>query len=240
MRPTRSMRCSPSRPLHEFRSPPLPPFPNISSCKCALKASTSGMRRRISCTSSGRLACIRLTSRSLMLASAVASTSALRNFSACGMPMAWASAISATTQARVKTSHRASTAMTCWKPGSVAAKKPITSANLFSSHGMLLPSRSCGGSEFRNLGVLQGQIGCGCRRTGSSSPLGFAPQMLLCCEMERAQIQYVRCKRPLWRSHSISWSTQCVSRWALAANSGSSKASATMAATRSRKRLSQL
>mmetsp|Transcript_12576 Transcript_12576/g.37363 ORF Transcript_12576/g.37363 Transcript_12576/m.37363 type:complete len:276 (-) Transcript_12576:1084-1911(-) len=233
--PTRSNTCFASRARQEAMSPL--PTSKTMRCRCALNASLSGIRPRISATSSGLVARMSWTLIPRKRSTCLSTTEALRTFKCCGMPKRWEAAISSITQALVNTCACASTAMTCSKPPSVAARNSIMSVNLLSSQGMLWPSSRTGGSPFRALGARHAQVGYGLRRIGSSPPQAESSQIALCWEIEKAQIQYVSFNVPLAATRPRRLGSSRSSKAATLPNSLSPRASATTAATRSRNRL---
>eukprot|EP00438_Fugacium_kawagutii_P016338 Skav200167 [mRNA] locus=scaffold6219:79799:80895:+ [translate_table: standard] len=74
----------------------------------------------------------------------------------------------------------ASTATTSAKERFLRDKNAIMSSNLFISQLMLSPWRFNGGVSLKIFGAAQLQIGCGIIVAGSTSPLGFDPQMPMC------------------------------------------------------------
>mmetsp|Transcript_106637 Transcript_106637/g.340281 ORF Transcript_106637/g.340281 Transcript_106637/m.340281 type:complete len:288 (+) Transcript_106637:48-911(+) len=157
-----------------------PCSPKSSSCKWALKAGMSWIFARISCTSSGRAACICSTLRAFkcLVASSSCMASWLTNFKCCRMPMLSAAASSATHQARLKSPKARSTAITWEKIGSAAERNDIMSSNLFIWQWMLLLSLSRKGGVLLKYTVApQLQTGCSTPVFGSTVRAGLCAQI---------------------------------------------------------------
>mmetsp|Transcript_91884 Transcript_91884/g.287583 ORF Transcript_91884/g.287583 Transcript_91884/m.287583 type:complete len:226 (-) Transcript_91884:197-874(-) len=191
-------------------------------------------------TSSGREACMSWMRRPSKLPAFSFKALGERTFIRWLMPISDATASSATHQALEKSRKSRSTAMTWPKPRSVAASQAIMSSNLFISQLMLAPSSRSGWLVLPNFAAPQLQRGNSRPVTASFPWPQFVLQMPACWFTEKAHTQYARPSTPLASSHCSSFSGSTSSSSATFSKFDSRRASATMAATRSRKRFPQL